>query len=88
MRPLRLSRVSLSAGICETSTSSHFRVSRSLGPTRLNSPLTVGRLGSPDMVDLACSTMSPGSVALSLGTATAPPLASRSSATARIASLW
>lgn len=84
MRPLRLSFVSLLAGTDETSTSSHFSVSRSFGPVRLKSPLTVGRAGSPDMVDFACRTMSPGKVAVRRGTATAPPLASSSTATLRI----
>ena len=49
--------------------------------------LETGALFWPDIVDLACRTMSPGSVAVSRGTATAPPLASRSSARLRIASL-
>ena len=85
--PFMLSRVSLLAGSDETSTSSHASVSRSLGPTRLNSPVTAGRAGSPDKVELACSTMSPGRVALSFGTATAPPCASSSITTLRIGCL-
>ena len=75
---------SLLAGTDETSTSSHFNVSRRFGPTRLKSPLTVGRARLPDMADLACRTMSPGKVAARRGTATAPPLASISIATLRI----
>ena len=82
--PFMLRRVSLAAGTSDTSTSSHARVSRSLGPSKLKSPDTVGRDGSPDMVDRACSVMSPGKVAVSLGTATAPPRASSSTATSRM----
>ena len=63
MRPLRLSRDSLPAGTDETSIASHCSVSRSFGPTRLNSPATLGFAASPDSVDFACSTRSPGSVA-------------------------
>ena len=85
--PFRLIRVSLLAGTAETSTASQASVSRSFGPTRLKSPATVGRLGSPDMVDLACSTRSPGRVAVSFGTATAPRRASSSSAMLRIGCL-
>ena len=86
-RPFRLSRASLLGGSEATSIASQCSVSRSRGPTRLNSPSTAGRAGSPDKVERACSTMSPGSVALSLGTATTPPLASSSSATLRIGCL-
>jgi hypothetical protein len=70
-------------GTDETSIASQVSVSRSRGPTRLNSPLTAGLAGSPDRVERACTTMSPGKVALSLGTAIVPPLASRSIATLR-----
>ena len=87
IRPFMLSRASLSAGSDETSISSQASVSRSFGPTRLNSPVTAGRAGSPDKVELACSTMSPGRVAVSFGTATAPPCASSSIATLRIGCL-
>ena len=83
MRPRRLSLCSLDGGTDETSTASHASVSRSLGPTRLNWPVTPGRAASPVRVDCACRTMSPGKVAASFGTATAPPLASSSSATFR-----
>ena len=46
------------------------QVSRSRPDQAEIAPDTVGRVGSPDMVDRACSTMSPGSVAVSFGTAT------------------
>src|SRR5260370_4910215 len=52
MRPLRLSRVSLLAGISETSTSSHFKGSRNFGPTWLHSQVTVGLPGSAHTVYL------------------------------------
>ena len=81
--PFMLRRVSLLAGNAETSISSQASVSRSLGPTRLKSPETAGRAGSPEKVELACNTMSPGKVALSLGTATTPALASSSITTLR-----
>ena len=83
MRPFMASRVSLPAGIAETSTASHARVSRRRGPTRLKAPDAVGRAGSPDRVELACTTRSPGRVAVNFGTATAPPRASSCSATPR-----
>ena len=38
-------------------------------PLIFSSPVTVGLAGSPDRVERACSTMSPGKVAASLGTA-------------------
>ena len=83
MRPRRLSFCSLEGGTDDRSTASQDSVSRNLGPTRLNCPVTPGRAASPVRVDCACRTMSPGSVAVSFGTATAPPLASISSTTLR-----
>jgi hypothetical protein len=85
IRPLKLRVFNLSGGRVETSMASHLSVSRSLGATRLNSPEAVGRAVSPDSVDLAWITMSPGRVASSFGTATAPPRASSSSETLRTA---
>ena len=83
IRPLRLMRASFSGGTPAGSICSQASVSRSLGPARLNVPLTLGRPGSPDIVDFASSTRSPGSVALRRGIATTPSRASSSIATWR-----
>ena len=50
--PRRLNLVSLSGGTPARSTLSQASVSRSFGPTRLDSPLTCGRAASPEMVEI------------------------------------
>ena len=101
--PLRSSFCSLSAGTPDVSMPSQASVSRNFGPARLKSPvawtapaagaagglagLAGAAAGAAGAAALACSTMSPGSTALSCGTVITPLWISSATARSRIVPL-